>query len=149
MHSYRERLLPSFWIYVSTALVIPASLLVFLPINPTVGVVVALALYLGVLTVLIVTSPVISVEPGFITAGRARMPIEFAGPPQSYSGTSATLERGRHLDARAWVVIRGWIDPVVKIPVMDADDPAPYWLVSSRKPGDFSRAVLDAKLDAH
>jgi hypothetical protein len=50
------------------------------------------------------------------------------------------LERGQRLDARAWLLIRGWISPVVKIEVLDAADPAPYWLVSTRKPD----AVIDA-----
>ncbi len=145
MHSYRERLLPNFWIYVSTALVIPASLLVFLPINPQVGVVVAIVLYAGCVFMLVVTSPVIAVENGYLTAGRARVPVELTGEPEFCAGPSATLERGRLLDARAWVVIRGWVDPVVKIPVTDADDPTPYWLVSSRRPAELAHAITSAR----
>ena len=38
---YSERLLPGPMIFVMCALIIPASLLVFLPINMTVGVIVA------------------------------------------------------------------------------------------------------------
>ena len=39
MYHYRERLWPSPGMFISTALVIPASLLVFLPINMVVGIV--------------------------------------------------------------------------------------------------------------
>jgi hypothetical protein len=42
---YSERIWPSAWVFVSTALVIPASLLVFLPINLFAGVIVAIVLY--------------------------------------------------------------------------------------------------------
>ena len=44
---YRERLWPAPWLFLATALVIPASLLVFLPINVTVGIVTAIVLYAG------------------------------------------------------------------------------------------------------
>ena len=37
---YRERLWPAAWVFLATALVIPASLLVFLPISTTAGIVV-------------------------------------------------------------------------------------------------------------
>ena len=38
------------------------------------------------------------------------------------------------LDARAWLLIRGWVDPVVRVRLTDPKDPTPYWLVSSRHP---------------
>ena len=57
----------------------------------------------------------------------------------------ATLERGQRLDARAWLVIRGWVSPVVKIPVTDPVDPAPYWLVSTRRPALLVDAIERAR----
>ena len=145
MQFYRERLWPSAWVFVSTALVIPASLLVFLPIEPFAGVVTAAVLYGGIVALLIAGSPVISVTDSHLTAGRARLPLRFVGEPESFEGSEATLERGRRLDARAWLVIRGWVSPVVKIPLTDPSDPAPYWLLSTRRPA----AVLDAIAAAH
>lgn len=50
-HSYRERLWPAPWVFISTALVIPASLLVFLPISLPAGIAVALGLYGAVVVV--------------------------------------------------------------------------------------------------
>lgn len=145
MLPYRERLSPSLWVYLSTALVIPASLLVFLPISPIAGVVSAVVLYGGAVAALVLTAPVISVDDAFITAGRARLPVEFAGEAEGFRASTASLERGRHLDARAWLVIRGWIDPVVKIAVLDPDDPAPYWLISSRSPERLVTAIASAR----
>lgn len=147
MLPYRERLFPSVWIVLATALVIPASLLVFLPINPIVGVISAIVLYLGTIGALVATSPVIEIDEAGITAGRARLPIEFSGEVESFTGSHATLQRGPQLDARAWLVIRGWIDPVVKIPVNDPEDPAPYWLVSTRTPQRII-AAIDAAREA-
>ncbi|AWB89324.1 DUF3093 domain-containing protein [Homoserinimonas hongtaonis] len=142
---FRERLLPSRGLLVALLLLIPATLLVFLPINQTVGVVAAIALYLASCGTLIAISPVVEVTPERITVGRASLPIEFAGAPEAYSGGEATAERGVRLDARAWIVFRGGIASVVKIPVVDEKDPAPYWLISSRRPDQFVSAVSEAK----
>jgi len=140
MTIYRERLWPAPWVFISTALVIPASLLVFLPINQTVGVVVAIALYLGIVALLVFSTPSIQVTESEFAAGKARLPIELVGEVTAWSGDEGRLERGQRLDARAWLLIRGWIDPVVRVELVDENDPTPYWLVSTRRPA----AVVDA-----
>ena len=145
MTFYRERLWASVWVYLATALVIPASLLVFLPINFTAGVIVAIAIYTGCVGVLIATSPVIEVSSEQLTAGRARLPIAFIGEVTGHSGEEATLQRGQKLDARAWLMIRGWVSPVVRIEVSDTKDPTPYWLVSTRQPAAMIAAIAEAK----
>ena len=114
MTIYREKLWPAPWLFISTALVIPASLLVFLPINQTVGIVVAIVLYLGCLGLLILASPVIEVTGTDLVAGKARIPIAAIGEATAHHGESARMERGQRLDARAWLLIRGWVDPVVR-----------------------------------
>jgi hypothetical protein len=142
---YRERLLPGPMIFVITALLIPASLLVFLPINMTVGVICAAVLYTTCVVLLIVGSPRIEVTDETLVAGRASLPVPNIGDAQGFTGTEATEQRGPKLDARAWLVIRGWISPVVKIGVNDASDPTPYWLVSTRHPADLVAALMRAK----
>ena len=62
MPVYHERLWPAPWLYIATALVMPASLLVFLPINLIVGVVVAIVLYAGCIGLLLSSSAAIPVE---------------------------------------------------------------------------------------
>ena len=145
MTIYRERLWPAPWLFLSTALVIPASLLVFVPIDVTVGAVVAVVLYLACVGGLLLASSTIEVSETHISAGRARMPLEAAGAAQAFAGEEATLERGQRLDARAWLVLRGWIAPVVKVEVTDAQDPTPYWLVSSRHPERIVKALAEAR----
>ena len=53
----------------------------------------------------------------------------------------ASAERGTGLDARAFLVIRGWVQPVVRVPITDPDDPAPYWLLSSRRPKELAAVI--------
>lgn len=145
---FRERLWPSAWVFLSTALVVPASFLVFLPINVIVGVVTAVVLYGSIVAILIATSPIIAVTGETVVAGRASLPIRFAGAAEGFEKEQARLERGQRLDARAWLVIRGWVGPVVKIPVTDATDATPYWLVSSRRPEELATAIADARAAA-
>ncbi|MFP7760560.1 DUF3093 domain-containing protein [Marisediminicola sp. LYQ85] len=144
MEHYRERMWPSPWIFISLGLVVPASLLVFLPISILTGIVTAIVLYGATVGSLVATSPVITVRDGRLTAGKATLPLEYVGEATAFEGAEATLERGRRLDARAWLVIRGWINPVVKIVVTDETDPTPYWLVSSRRPDDLIAALGSA-----
>jgi len=148
MSIYRERLLPGPMIFVMTALVIPASLLVFLPINLTLGVACATVLYAACVILLIVSSPWIEVTDAALLAGRARLPLPNVGDAVGFSGSEATQQRGPKLDARAWLVIRGWISPVVKVDVLDDGDPTPYWLVSTRHPNDLIAALKKAKATA-
>jgi hypothetical protein len=146
--TYRERLWPAPWLFISTALVIPASLLVFLPISVTAGVVVAIVLYAACVAALIAGGPVVEVADGEFRAGRARLPLSIVGSVEGFSGDEARAERGQRLDARTWLLIRGWISPVVKIQILDERDSAPYWVVSTRRPDAVVAAISAAKQQA-
>lgn len=143
--AFRERLWPTAWVFVTTALVIPASVIVFLPIDVLVGVITAVVLYGAIVAILVATSPVISVTHQALVAGRASLPLRFVGAAESFEAEEAFLERGQRLDARAWLIIRGWIGPVVKIAVTDDADATPYWLVSTRRPGELVAALTAAR----
>jgi hypothetical protein len=138
---YRERLWPAPWVFISTALVIPASLLVFLPINPPLGVAVAIALYVAIVIVLIATTATIEVTPTEFRAGKARIGREFLGTAGAFDGADATAERGVNLDARAWLLVRGWIPGVVRVEITDPADPTPYWIVATRHPVELATAL--------
>lgn len=146
MTTYSEKLWPAPWLFISTALVMPASLLVFVPINFTVGVVVAIVFYLGICAALIFGTATITVTDSHFVAGRAKLPLAVIGEVRAYTGAEADLQRGQKLDARAWLLIKGWIAPVVTIAVVDAEDPTPYWLVSTRRPEQLV-AALTATVD--
>lgn len=145
MTIYHERLWPAPWVFISTALVIPASLLVFLPISPTVGILVAVLLYVGIAALLVVSTPIVEVTDTEFVAGKARLPLAVIGEVTPWLGEDARLQRGQLLDARAYLVIRGWIDPVVRVELLDAQDPTPYWLVSSRRPAQIQAAIATAR----
>ncbi len=142
---YKERLWASPWLYISTALVIPAVLIVFAPINFVAGIVIAVLIYAGCVAWFAASAPMVRVTDTMLFAGKAQIPVTFIGEPESFAGNEAFLERGQRLDARAWLLLRGGKQFVVKVPILDALDPVPYWLLSSRTPNKFMRAINKAR----
>jgi hypothetical protein len=141
MPDYRERLWPTPWIYISSLLLIPASILVLAPVSLPAGIATGIVLYLAVAGSLSLTAPVIEVADGRLRAGRAQIPLEQTGEAYGADGDAARIERGTGLDVRAFLVIRGWVHGVTRIPVTDPADPTPYWLVSSRRPDELAAAI--------
>lgn len=142
---YRERLSPSLWVLVAAALCGPMAALVFSPIDTTAALVIGGAVGFGIVALLVMTSPVLEVADGILRAGRARIEVAHLGPIAVLTGEQARQARGAALDPRSWHVIRGGIDPVAVIPILDPDDPAPAWVVSSRTPERLAAAVRRAQ----
>ncbi|WP_396291114.1 DUF3093 domain-containing protein [Curtobacterium sp. KT1] len=138
---YRERLWAPPALYLATALVIPATLLVFLPISVLAGVLVAIGMELGVLVLLWALAPTIEVTESEFRAGKAHLPRALVGTVEAFEGAEATTQRGPKLDARAWTLFRGYVRGVVKVEVRDDADPTPYWLVSVRQPTKVVEAL--------
>ncbi len=140
MNVYREKLRPAWWMVVATGLFLPATTLIFLPLSIPLGLGAGMALWGGSLGLLWALSPTISTDGQTISAGRAQIERTFVGELEAFYGEDARQQRGPKLDARAWLVIRPWVDPVVKITIADPADPTPYWIVSSRRPEQFIAA---------
>ena len=134
MDIYRERLWPTPWLFISSLLLIPAVIIVFAPIKMIVGIVMAIAMYVAFVLFLVLSTKTIRIVDGYFHAGRASIPLEFLGTPEAFTREDAIEQRGQRLDARAWILIKGGIGPVVKLPILDVNDPTPYWLISTRHP---------------
>ena len=141
MPDYREKLWPTPWIYIASVLLIPASILVLAPVSMPAGIVTGVVLYLALVGSLAITAPVIEVLGGRLRAGRAEIALDEIGEASPADEEQARVERGTGLDARAFLVIRGWIKPVVRVPVVDPADPTPYWLISTRRPKELAAAI--------
>lgn len=144
MSGYSERLSPAWWLIAAIGLVLPASVLIFLPLSLIVGITVGLALWWGSVAVLWIMSPRVTLGAEGFRAGRAMIEPRYIGSVWTARDQEARAEKGTRLDARAWLVMVPWITPVVKIEITDRDDPTPYWLVSSRRPDALRDALLAA-----
>lgn len=131
---YEERLWPSPWIWLIAAGFSSATIVMFAPISMMVGYGAAVVVAVIVGTLLILSTPRITVTPTTLTIGRATIEREYLGAVDWFTGDDATHQRGPGLNGLAYLCIRGWISPVVRIEVTDPEDRTPYWLASSRNP---------------
>ena len=141
MTTFREVLRPSWWMYLIAAFMIPTIILVMAPINFGLGVVLAIVVYLLIVIPMFVSSPTITVTEKELRVGKAHIDLTFVGSVSAYSGNYAVAARGPELDARAWIFLRGWVNPVVRVDITDPNDPTPYWLFSSRRPEELVAAL--------
>ena len=125
----------------SAAVVAPMAALVFVPLDASVSLIAGVAVAIGVVAVMLAASPSVRVHDGELRAGRAHIPVQCLGDPVVLTGDDAREGRGPGLDARAWHLIRGSIDGLVRVPVSDADDPTPEWVIASRTPDRLAAAI--------
>ncbi len=131
---YEERLWPSPWIWLIAAGFSSATIVMFAPISAGVGYGAAAVVAVIIFTLLILSTPRITVTPTMLTIGRASIERSYLGAVEWFTGEEATHQRGPGLNGLAYLCIRGWISPVVRIEVTDPEDRTPYWLTSSRTP---------------
>ncbi|MEO6530814.1 MAG: DUF3093 domain-containing protein [Specibacter sp.] len=139
--NYTEKMWPTLWIWVIVVGLSAAGILIFMPISPLAGYVAFAVLLVLQVVMLLTSTPTISVTPETVQVGRAQIERKYVGDVSYYYGDDATAQRGTKLNGLAYLCIRGWISPVVKIEITDPDDKTPYWLASSRNPEHFAAAL--------
>lgn len=138
---YTERLWPSSGFWLVVPLVGVGVALSLWPLGPAVAVSAAVVVLALCVAGLLQASPRLEVSGGELQAGRAHVPLVLLGSARAYVGEDARQQRGPRLDARAFLVLRGWVDPVLRIELTDPQDPTPYWLVSTRHPDRLAAAL--------
>lgn len=138
---YDERLWPTPFVWVLASGVAGASILVFAPISMLTGIIACILIFLIVAVLLILSTPRITVTTSSLDVGRAHIDRKYLGAARSYVKQEATHQRGPALNALAYLCIRGWIDPVVRIEIKDDEDHTPYWLASTRRPTELVKAL--------
>jgi hypothetical protein len=139
--------------YVESLPIPPLVSLVAVVIAATFGVAVGAALgwLAGVLSGVVVVGGVVfllargtgrvAVVGGDLQAGRARLPQWAQGQVVALDAEAARRLRGVDADVRAYLYLKGWVPTAVRVDVVDPDDPAPYWYVSTRRPAELAAAL--------
>ncbi len=91
----------------------------------------------------------ISVHDGFLEAGRARIPVALLRDPRPLDEEEARVMAGPGADARAFLLVRPYLDRAVVVGVQDPADPTPYWLIGTRHPQSLAEALSTAIDRAH
>lgn len=143
---YAERQWPTAGVWLLAPLLGLMLGLVAAPIAPAAAIATGVVVTVTVLLILWRTADRVVVtdgtDPG-LRAGKAFLDAWHIGEviPLDREETRALL--GPQANALAYAAQRGWIHTAVRVEVRDAEDPTPYWLVSTRRPLELT-AALDA-----
>ncbi len=101
----------------------------------------AVALALMVALFVSYGSPRVSVDGTTFRAGRAHIPLDLVGDVTALDADDVRRRAGVDADARAFLLLRPYLKRAVRVEILDPEDPAPYWLVSCRRPEALVSAV--------
>jgi hypothetical protein len=69
-----------------------------------------------------------------LQVGQARIPLRYVGRAEIVPKENKQQALGPELDPTAFLMLRAWVRPVVRVEITDPDDPTPYWVFSVRDP---------------
>jgi hypothetical protein len=138
---YQERVRPNLGTFVAVSTLLPAVTLVSEPFDFRVGVVLGLILVIAIWASLLLFAPVIKVGRTTLTVGRASIPRTLLGKIDEIAKDEIFQERGPKLDPAAYKVFQGTVKTALKIAIEDANDPTPYWIISTRKPAQLATVL--------
>jgi hypothetical protein len=87
----------------------------------------------------------VAVAGGELRVDDAHLPVRFVADAIPLDATGKRELMGVSADPMAFVVQRPWITGAVQVVLDDPADPTPYWLVSSRHPGELADRLLTAR----
>jgi hypothetical protein len=85
----------------------------------------------------------VTVDGGFLRAGRARIAGFHLGASNALDAEATRRISGAEADARAYLLLRPYLKRAVQVEITDPADPAPYWLISTRRPDELARALTE------
>lgn len=139
-HIYRERQLPRAATFLPHLMVFPSCWLVFAPLNPDLGFILGVGSTIASVWIRFALSKLILVTKSDLAVGRARIPREALGQAQVIEKSEQFHAKGPGLNARAFVALKA-LNGLVRIENIDAADPTPYILISTRRPQKLKTAL--------
>ena len=79
-----------------------------------------------------------------LRAGRAHIDLRYVGSTTALDPDQTRRLAGVDADARAFLLVRPYLATCVRVEITDPADPAPYWLLSSRRPVELAQALSRA-----
>ena len=131
---YSERVLPNFGTFAAVFVLLPSTVIISEPFDLRIGLIIGVLGVGAIWSLLILRAPSIVVSDKELQVGSVIIPRRFIGEPVAIGKGEIFAERGPNLDPAAHKVFQGSVRTAVKIPIIDPEDPTPYWLVSTRNP---------------
>jgi hypothetical protein len=142
---YSELVTPKWTSFLPLALILPTLWLTFAPINALVGITLGAIGTLVVAWLMLANSFKIVVSANVIRVGKASIETRFIGVCKEVPFASRFAQRIPNLDPRAFLKLKNSQKGLVKLEIVDKKDPTPYWVVSTKHPGQLIAAIEQAK----
>lgn len=140
--TYAERVLPGLWFFAAT-LVVPLTLfLIGLPFGEMIAFASSLIsiAFIWLITWLFALKIEISEES--VRVGKAKIERTYLGRAEVISGSDVLTSRGRDLSPASYAKFVPAVKGLVRIAVVDPNDPTPTWIFSTRNP-EIIAAILN------
>lgn len=138
---FNEKLWPSAGTWIWPLLLALTAGVALAPIGVAWGILAGVIAFVVVTVILMLNTPQITVTEDSVRVGRANIERQYVGEVIGYRGQEAFEQRGQKLHGLAYMNLRGWVDAVVKLEITDPRDQTPYWLTSTRRPEELTRAL--------
>lgn len=138
---YRERILPGFSFYLATLFVPTALFLIVLAFDDFAALLAFISSEVVIIALSILLAPGIEVSKSALRVGRAIVPRGFIGSVAIIKNTDTFAERGPRMNTKAYALFQIGVKDLVKIEIIDPNDPTPYWLFASRNPTSLVAAL--------
>lgn len=138
---FRERVTPNAASYLLPLLAGLGFTAVFLPLIAEMAILVGFVALGTVLGLQIGLSPVIVLTATHLYVGKARIERSHLGGAEVLSGSAKRNALGVELDARSYMKIQGSAPQVLRVEILDSEDPAPYWIFSTRRGAEILAAL--------
>ena len=142
---YRERLVPGPGLFIALLLIVPAVALVFTPINAPFAIPMGVIVFVIACVTMLLLAPTVRVSGNTLIAGHASIPVNQLGDIELLGSEALRAAIGPGLDARSFLMVRGWIHRGLRIVNIDPADPAPYWIITTRHPKKLADAIAAAR----
>lgn len=123
------------------ALIAPTGFLTLSPINADLGAFIGVFGTVLVIALMILLSPVIELTDETLSVDKAKIPREALGLATPIKANDSFSERGPKLNARAFIKFQPTVKTLIKIEIIDPQDPTPYLLFSTRRADLLAKAI--------
>ena len=135
---------PKWTSFIPLSLIFPTFWLTLSPINAAAGLISGVLVTLIAFALMIVNSPIIEIRQGEVRVSKARIESKHLGKVEIAAPATRFAQRIPNLDVRAFLVLQNSQKGLIKLEILDENDPTPYWVFSTKNPEAVVRAVLEA-----
>lgn len=111
------------------------------PISTPVAIATGIVMFGIVLALIVALTPRLTLSAGVFAAGRAKVPVSLVATAEVLDEAQMKAALGPELDGRSFRCTRPWVRTGLRVTLNDPLDPTPYWLLSTRRPEAWVRAL--------